>query len=149
MIELVQGNLLEADVEAQVNAINCRGVMVKGIALQFKLAFPEMFKAYQKACKAGEVQPGKLFIVPVGQLSNPKFIVNFPTKRHWMEPSRLEDIKSGLVALTDDVQKLGITSIAVPRLGCGAGGLDWQDVKPLIEDAFADVPSVKVLLFGA
>jgi len=147
MIVQGTGNLLEADVEALVNAVNCVGVMGKGIALQFKQTFPDNFKAYEKACKAGDVEPGKMFIVPTNRAQNPKFIVNFPTKRHWKGKSRIEDVESGLVALIRDVEELGIMSIAVPPLGCGLGGLEWSDVKPLIVQAFSVVPAVRVLLY--
>lgn len=147
MIELGKGNLLKADVEALVNTVNCVGIMGRGIALQFKQAYPDNFKAYEKACRAGEVRPGKMFIVPTNKMQNPKFIVNFPTKRHWKGKSKIEDIKSGLTALIRDVEQLGITSIAIPPLGCGLGGLRWSEVKPLIEEAFSAVPSVKVLVY--
>lgn len=147
MIELGTGNLLKADVEALVNTVNCVGIMGKGIALQFKQAYPENFKAYERACRAGKVRPGKMFIVPTNKTQNPKLIVNFPTKRHWKGKSKIEDIQSGLDALIHDVKELGITSIALPPLGCGLGGLSWSDVKPLIEEAFAEVPAVKVLMF--
>lgn len=147
MIESAKGNLLKADAEALVNAVNCVGVMGKGIALQFKEAYPENFSAYAKACRDSEVQPGKMFIVPTKSLSNPKYIINFPTKRHWKGKSKIEDVSAGLEALIADVQKLEIKSIAIPPLGCGLGGLDWSDVRPLIEQAFLKVPSVRVLVF--
>jgi len=147
MIELGHGNLLEVDAEALVNTVNCVGIMGKGIALQFKQAFPDNFKAYAKACRAGEVRPGKMLIVPTNKSLNPKFIINFPTKRHWKEASRIEDIKAGLDSLINDIQELGIASIVIPPLGCGNGGLEWSEVRPLIEDAVSRVPSVKVLLF--
>ena len=147
MIELGNGNLLKSDAEALVNTVNCVGIMGKGIALQFKQAFPENFRAYEKACRAGEVRPGKMFIVPTNKTVNPKFIINFPTKRHWKDRSNIEDIKAGLEGLIVDVQVLGIASIAIPPLGCGNGGLEWCDVKPLIENAFLREPSVKVLLY--
>jgi O-acetyl-ADP-ribose deacetylase (regulator of RNase III) len=147
MIECRTGNLLEADAEALVNTVNCVGVMGKGIALQFKQAFPENFKAYEKACRAGEVEPGKMFLVATHKLFNPKYVINFPTKRHWKERSRLEDIQSGLRALVVSVRDLKIDSIAVPPLGCGNGGLDWAAVKPLIVSAFREMPGVRVLLF--
>lgn len=147
MIELGKGNLLKADVEAIVNTVNCVGIMGKGIALQFKQAYPENFKAYAKACRAGDVRPGKMFIVATNKTQNPRFIVNFPTKRHWKGNSKIEDIKSGLDALIQDVRALGITSIALPPLGCGHGGLSWSDVKPLIEEAFAALPAVQVLMY--
>src|SRR6266496_2789667 len=102
--------------------------MGKGIALQFKQAFPENFKAYEAACKAGQVVPGRMFIYDYDKLINPRHIINFPTKRHWRGQSRIADIRSGLEALINDVRTLGIRSIAVPPLGCGLGGLDWREV---------------------
>ncbi len=147
MIEITRGNLLVANAEALVNTVNCDGFMGKGIALQFKKAFPENFKVYARACNAGEVTPGRMLIVSTGSAIPPKYIVNFPTKRHWRNKSRLEDIESGLRALVNDVRRLGVKSIAVPPLGCGHGGLDWRDVRPLIERAFAEVPDVQVLVF--
>lgn len=148
MIEPKQGNLLEADAEALVNTVNCVGVMGKGVALQFKQAFPDNFHAYARACRAGEVRLGAMFIVDRGFLDPPRYIVNFPTKRHWKGRSRIDDIRAGLVALVEDVQRLGIESIAVPPLGCGNGGLDWTEVRPLIESAFAQVPDVRLFLYA-
>jgi len=147
MIEFKQGNLLEEEAEALVNTVNCVGVMGKGIALQFKQAFPENFRQYEKACKTGEVQPGRMFTVPTGSLLYPRYIINFPTKRHWKGKSKIEDIKSGLKALVAEVQQLGVSSIAIPPLGCGNGGLNWGEVKPLIESAFAQLPDVQVVIF--
>jgi len=147
MLEFKRGNLLEEKTEALVNTINNVGVMGKGIALQFKQAYPENFRQYEKACRAGEVQPGQMLTVPTGSLFNPRYIINFPTKRHWKSNSKIEDIKSGLVALVAEVKKLGITSIAIPPLGCGNGGLNWLEVKPLIESAFAQLPDVQVMIF--
>ena len=148
MIEQAHGNLLQAEAEALVNTVNCVGVMGKGIALQFKQAFPENFRAYQRACRAGEVQPGRALVFEAGCLTSPRYIINVPTKRHWREDSRLEDVEAGLAALVDEVKRLGIRSIAVPPLGCGNGGLNWADVRPRIEAAFAQVPEVRVLLFA-
>jgi O-acetyl-ADP-ribose deacetylase (regulator of RNase III) len=147
MIEIAKGNLLGADAEALVNTVNCVGYMGKGIALQFKQAFPENFKAYEAACRAGKVVPGKMFVFDNGRLLNPRYIINFPTKRNWRGKSRIQDIKSGLQALAADVRRLGIHSIAVPPLGCGLGGLDWRVVRPMIEQTFAASPNVRVLLF--
>ena len=147
MLEFKQDNLLEEDAEALVNAVNCVGVMGKDIALQFKQAFSENFQQYKKACDAKEVQPGRMFTVPTGKLFNPKYIINFPTKRHWRDKSKIEDIQTGLKALVAEVQQLGITSIAIPALGCGNGGLDWLEVKPRIESAFVELPEVKVVVF--
>ena len=147
MIEITRGNLLMAEAEGLVNTVNCVGYMGKGIALQFKQAFPANFKAYETACADKAVVPGRMLIHDNGGLVNPRWIINFPTKRHWRGKSRLEDIASGLKALVADVQRLGIHSIAVPPLGCGLGGLDWAVVRPMIEDAFSALPDVKVLLF--
>ena len=147
MIEVGKGNLLEAEAEALVNTVNCDGFMGKGIALQFKQAFPENFKAYQKACRAGEVVPGRMFVFDNVCLLHPRFIINFPTKKHWRSKSRIEDIEAGLEALVEQVRQLGIRSVAVPPLGCGLGGLDWRDVGPRIEAAFAQLGHVRVVVF--
>lgn len=147
MITLTQGNLIKTDAEALVNTVNCVGYMGKGIALQFKQAFPDNFKAYQQACLTKEVQPGRMFVFETGTMLNPRYIINFPTKRHWRGKSRLEDIKSGLKALIEEVKRIGIKSIAIPPLGCGLGGLDWKIVRPLIEKAFSEMPDVRVSLF--
>lgn len=148
MIELTHGNLLDAEADALVNTVNCVGVMGKGLALQFKQASPENFRAYERACRAGEVKPGHMLTVPTGKLTGPKYIVNFPTKRHWKGNSRIEDIDAGLHALVQEIQRLGIKSIAVPPLGCGNGGLRWEDVLPRIEAALGQLPGVRVLLYG-
>lgn len=147
MIQIEQGNLLLADVDALINTVNCVGVMGKGLALQFKQAFPDNFKAYAQACAAGGVQAGRMHIHDNGGLVNPRWIINFPTKRHWRDGSRLEDVASGLAALVADVQRLGIQSIAIPPLGCGLGGLDWAVVQPMIECAFETLPDVAVHLY--
>lgn len=148
MIESTHGNLLEADAEALVNPVNCVGVMGKGLALHFKEVFPENFHVYERACRAGEVKPGHMLIVPTGASHGPKYIVNFPTKRHWRGSSRIEDIDAGLGALVPEIRRLGITSIAVPPLGCGLGGLRWEDVRPRIEAALGQLSGVRVLLFS-
>jgi len=146
-MEFTKGNLLQAETDAIVNTVNCVGFMGRGIAAQFKRAYPENFKAYETACKRKEVVPGKMFVFETGQLANPRFIVNFPTKRHWQGKSRIEDIESGLIALVSEVKARGIKSIAIPPLGCGLGGLDWSDVRPLIERSFAMLPDVHALVF--
>jgi O-acetyl-ADP-ribose deacetylase (regulator of RNase III) len=146
MIYKGHGDLLRTDAEALVNTVNTVGVMGAGIALQFKQAFPENYAAYEAACKREEVKIGKMFVFHRGE-NNPRIIINFPTKRHWRGMSRIEDIKSGLQALIEIVKKERIRSIAVPPLGCGNGGLDWDVVRPLIEQAFARVPEVQVQLF--
>lgn len=147
MIEPTQGNLLEADAEAIVNTVNCVGVMGKGIALQFKQAFPDNFTYYAKACDEKKVKPGQMLVFKSGGILNPKYIINFPTKRHWKAKSKIEDIESGLVNLIEQVKSLEIRSIAVPPLGAGLGGLAWPAVKKRIEEAFEGLPDVRVLLF--
>jgi O-acetyl-ADP-ribose deacetylase (regulator of RNase III) len=144
-IERGKGNLLAADVDALVNTVNTEGVMGKGLALQFKKAFPENFASYERACRAGEVKTGQMYIVR--RLSSPHFIINFPTKGHWRKPSKLEYVRDGLCDLLAHVERLNIDSIAVPPLGCGNGGLVWSAVRPLIIEAFSKVPDVRVLLF--
>ncbi|MCH8937244.1 MAG: macro domain-containing protein, partial [Gemmatimonadetes bacterium] len=148
MINDSTGNLLSSDTEALVNTVNCVGFMGKGIALQFKQAYPDNFKAYQRECRAQSVVPGKMFVYETGMMINPKWIINFPTKRHWRDKSRIGDIENGLVALVNEVRQRGITSIAMPPLGCGNGGLDWSVVGPLIETAFASLPDVRVELYA-
>jgi O-acetyl-ADP-ribose deacetylase (regulator of RNase III) len=147
MINLTEGDILKADAEALVNTVNCVGIMGRGVALQFKKAFPANFKAYEIACKANLVQPGKMFVYDLNHLYNPRFVINFPTKRHWKGKSRIEDIQTGLADLINVVQQQNIHSIAIPPLGCGLGGLDWGVVKPLIIEAFQAIPEVDVLLF--
>lgn len=147
MITFKKGNLLAADAEALINTVNTVGVMGKGIALQFKKAFPDNYGIYKKACDKGAIEPGHMFIVDRKSLTNPHYIINFPTKRHWRGKSKLEDIKNGLISLVEDVKKLGIKSIAVPPLGCGLGGLPWNQVYSLMEDAFNKLPEVDWLVF--
>jgi len=148
MITLTEGNLLQSDAEALVNTVNTVGVMGKGIALQFKKAFPENFEEYAKACESGQVRPGSMFVTKVRSLGTTKYIINFPTKRHWKAKSTIEDIRLGLADLVDTVRHLGIRSIAIPPLGCGLGGLPWNDVLALIEKAFAELPEVDVRLYA-
>ncbi len=147
MIEPTRGNILKDDAEALVNTVNCVGVMGKGIALQFKKAFPENCKAYEAACRREEVRPGRMFVFETEQMFNPRYIINFPTKRNWRGKSRYEDIESGLQALVQEVRARRIRSIAIPPLGSGLGGLQWGRVKGMIEAAFADMPDVRVKLY--
>lgn len=142
------GDLLEQRVDAIVNTVNTVGVMGKGIALQFKRKWPANSKAYEAACKLKQVVPGKMFVFDNGGLVQPKYIINFPTKRHWRQPSRMADVEAGLADLIAQIKALGIRSIAIPPLGCGNGGLDWNDVRPRIEAAFSALPHVEVQLFG-
>jgi O-acetyl-ADP-ribose deacetylase (regulator of RNase III) len=145
-IELRIGDLFAAGTDALVNTVNCVGIMGRGVALQFKKAYPLNFREYEAACKAGDVQPGRMFVYETGKFS-PRFIINFPTKRHWKGKSRIEDIESGLVALAHEVRERGIKSIAIPPLGAGLGGLDWDDVLPRIRSALQDIPGLDVVIF--
>lgn len=147
MIEYKTGDLLAEDVDALVNAVNCVGVMGRGIAAQFKSAWPANFKAYAAACKRGEVLPGRMFVFPTGNVVGPRFIVNFPTKRHWRGKSSIADIKDGLRDLVSEIGARGIRSIAVPPLGSGLGGLDWREVRPHVEASLGAVNGVRVVVF--
>lgn len=147
MIEYTHGNILDSDAEALVNTVNCVGVMGRGIALQFKKAFPENFKAYAAACRREEVQPGRLFVHETSQLAPPRYIINFPTKRHWRGKSRIEDIEAGLEALVRLIRERGIRSIALPPLGCGLGGLEWPEVRRRMEAALEDLPDVRIEIY--
>ncbi|SEH34305.1 O-acetyl-ADP-ribose deacetylase (regulator of RNase III), contains Macro domain [Methylobacterium sp. 275MFSha3.1] len=147
MIEFTQGNLLEARVEALVNTVNTVGVMGKGIALMFKEAYPENTREYELACKAGEVQVGRMFVTERTDLVGPRWIVNFPTKRHWRNPSKIEWIDEGLEDLKRFLIANTVRSIALPPLGSGNGGLDWSDVRPKIEAAFRDLPDINVIVY--
>lgn len=147
MIEFRTGDILGAEAEALVNTVNCVGIMGRGIALQFKNLFPENFRAYQAACAQDQVQPGKMFIFETRTLTGPKFIINFPTKRHWRGKSRMEDIDSGLKALVEEIRTRGIRSIAIPPLGSGLGGLNWAEVRPRIEAALRDINDLHVIIF--
>jgi O-acetyl-ADP-ribose deacetylase (regulator of RNase III) len=147
MIISKTGDLLAEPADALVNTVNCVGIMGRGVALQFKNAFPDNFKAYKAACDRGEVQPGRMFVVEVGQLTRPRWIINFPTKRHWRGNSRMQDIESGLAALAAEIRERGIRSIAIPPLGSGLGGLDWVHVKPRIIEALRGLNDVEVFLF--
>ena len=147
MITFTQGNLLESRAEALVNTVNTVGVMGKGIALMFKEAFPENFKAYEAACKGGEVQLGRMFVTERRELIGPKWIINFPTKKHWRYPSKIEWIDEGLEDLKRIIQKYEIRSIALPPLGSGNGGLDWAAVRPRIEAALSGLAGVEVVVF--
>lgn len=134
MIKYVTGNILDSEVEALVNTVNTDGIMGKGIALQFKKAFPTNFKLYQQACKDKIVDIGKLFITKDSNItSGTKYIINFPTKQSWRKPSEYSFIESGLDDLLRVLQVNNIKSIAIPPLGAGNGGLEWERVKNIIE----------------
>ena len=147
MIVLTQGNILIADTEAIVNAVNTVGVMGKGLALQFKQAFPENFRIYKEACERMQLEPGRMLVVENEGTSSPRYIINFPTKKNWRGRSKLEDIDAGLQALVGEITNRGIQSIAIPALGCGLGGLNWQEVLPRIRAAFEPLVEVRVVIY--
>ena len=147
MMEFKTGDIFKTDAEALVNSVNCVGVMGRGIALQFKNLYPANFKAYADACKREEVQPGRMFVYETGQLTNPRYIINFPTKRHWRGKSRIEDIESGMQSLAQEIRDRNIRSIAIPPLGSDLGGLKWHVVRPCIEAALRELDGVQVVIF--
>src|ERR1700674_5343955 len=137
MIRYTQGNLLEAPTEALVNTVNEVGVMGKGVALMFSEAFPDNARAYVEACKDGKVHVGRMFVTENRELTEQRWIINFPTKKHWRGPSRLEWIHDGLKDLVRVIKAKKIRSIALPPLGCGNGRLDWTMVRHEIEASLA------------
>ena len=147
MIEYKTGDIFAENVEALVNSVNCVGIMGRGIALQFKETFPENFRAYAEACKRQEVQPGRMFVFETGLLTNPQYIINFPTKRHWRGKSRMEDIESGLDSLASEIKERGIRSIAIPPLGSDLGGLDWNAVRPRIDATLKEIDGLQAVIF--
>jgi O-acetyl-ADP-ribose deacetylase (regulator of RNase III) len=147
MFIFTTGNILDSSAEAVVNTVNCVGVMGKGIALQFKKAYPENFLHYEKACKEKEVEIGKMLVFDTQSKLNPRFIINFPTKKHWRGHSRIEYIDLGLIDLKKSIVDLGIRSIAIPPLGCGLGGLDWRDIRPLIQQKLADLNEIEMFIY--
>ena len=147
MIQFTTGNLLEAEVEAVVNTVNTVGVMGKGIALMFKERFPKNYAAYVAACRAGEVQTGKMLVVPVEELGGLRWVINFPTKQHWRTPTEIEWVRDGLSALRETIREKKITSIAIPPLGCGNGGLQWSAVRPLMEEMLSEMEDVEILVY--
>jgi len=147
MITYKTGNILDEDAEALLNTVNCVGVMGRGIALQFKNVFPENFRAYAAACKQNAVKPGRMFVYETGQLTNPRYIINFPSKRHWRGKSQMKDIDTGLVALAAEIRSRKIRSIAIPPLGSGLGGLDWAQVRPRIEAALEEIEDLQIVIF--
>ena len=147
MVTFTEGNLLEAPVEALVNTVNTVGVMGKGIALMFKEAFPANFAAYESACERHEVKIGRMFVTETGTLDGPRWIINFPTKKHWRQPSRLEWITEGLGDLRRVIQQKGIHSVALPPLGSGNGKLEWREVRQVMERILGDLHDVAVIIY--
>ncbi|HEY9195393.1 MAG TPA: macro domain-containing protein [Mucilaginibacter sp.] len=141
MITYHKGDLLKDDADCLVNTVNTVGVMGKGVALAFKNAFPNNYLAYRNAFVAKQLFIGKLLVVnDVSLLSGQKTIINFPTKTHWRLPSEYTYVVQGLIALRDYLSENDVGSVAMPAPGCGNGGLNWEKVKPLIEEKLADLP---------
>lgn len=149
MICYVQGNVLAAHTDVIVNTVNELGVMGKGLALQVRGAFPESSAEYVRACRRGDVRVGRMCVTSSNVSTGPTWIVHFPTKKHWRDPSRIEWVRDGLVDLVRVVRELGVRSIAIPPLGCGLGGLDWPTVRTEIERAFGPLADVDVQVYGA
>jgi O-acetyl-ADP-ribose deacetylase (regulator of RNase III) len=147
MITFIQGNLLDAKTEAFVNTVNTVGVMGKGIALMFKERFPDNFKRYSEACKAKEVRVGKMFVTTTQELDGPRWIINFPTKQHWRSPSKMAWITEGLEDLHRVIRENRIKSIAIPPLGSGNGGLEWNLVRNEIIASLSDLNDVEIVVF--
>lgn len=144
MLKFIEGDLFDQPADIRINTVNCVGVMGKGVALAFKERYPLMFDDYRKACNRGEVQPGRLHTwdSPEGTT-----VVNFPTKRHWRQKSRYDDVEDGLRALHDYLKNRGTVRVTLPALGCGHGGLDWDRVLELIRDHLSDLEA-EIYVFG-
>ena len=149
-IEYKNGDMFKEPTEAIVNTVNCVGVMGKGVALEFKRRWPENFKAYKKLCDAKRLSPGQMFVFESHDFLNRnkhRYLINFPTKQHWRSKSKIEYVRDGLSDFVRQIRELGITSVALPPLGCGNGGLDWAEVRPLIEESLAELPDVRFVVF--
>lgn len=144
MVQVVAGDLFASDAQTLVNAVNCAGVMGKGLALEFKQRYPDMFQDYRERCARGQMRLGEPYLF---RRAAPPHILNFPTKRHWRSPSRLEDIVAGVRFLQARYGKWDITSLAVPALGCGLGQLDWAVVGPTLARLFGEF-SIPVTLYA-
>ena len=149
MIKYIKGNIFKTNAAAIVNPVNTQGVMGKGLALEFKKRYPENYKSYKKACHKNLCKIGKIHTFKLqNNDSNLKYIMNFPTKHYWNNPSELEYIVKGLYDVQMEILWLGLGSIAIPRLGCGLGGLDWKDVLKCIEDILGILDELEVQLYS-
>ncbi|CAM2067778.1 Macro domain-containing protein [Sulfidibacter corallicola] len=142
MITYIEGDLFQSPAKVLVNAVNTVGVMGKGIALQFKKRYPDMFRDYRELCERKDFTIGKLHLHTLAE----KWILNFPTKTHWRRPSKLEYIEEGLKCFEKKYAEAGIESIAFPLLGCGNGELPWHDVKPMMEKHLKRLP-IQVFIY--
>ncbi|WP_291722272.1 macro domain-containing protein [Bernardetia sp.] len=142
-----KGNILESNAEVIINPVNMVGVMGKGLALQFKQKFPYNYKVYKEACQNKTIDVGKLLLVDESSLERKKFIINFPTKKHWRSASKIEYVEEGLKDLVKIINENNFGSIAIPALGCGLGGLDWEDVKLLLEKYLKELENIEIIVF--
>ena len=147
MIRYTHGNLLDSQDEALVNPVNTVGVMGKGLALAFRQHFDLNHRLYVAACQAGELQVGKMFVTETGQAFGPRWVVNFPTKQHWRQPSQLRWVSDGLIDLRRFIAQHQVRSISIPALGAGLGGLAWPDVRAAIESALAELDDVQIAVY--
>lgn len=145
MIKYTNGDILKSKAKVLVNPVNCVGVMGAGLAAQFKGKMPAMFKEYEKACADGEVEIGKCHYWY--NKKTKQWVCNFPTKEHWLEPSFYTHIVMGLQNLVEFLNENDLKSVAIPRLGCGLGGLEWQHVNKMICDYFKNY-SGECLIFN-
>ena len=145
MIRFTHGDIFAQPVEAIVNPVNCVGVAGAGLARQFRRRHPDAFLAYRRACAERRLRPGRMFMFDTGR-DCPRWIVHFPTKRHWRDRSAIGDIEAGLRGLAPTLASHGIGSVAIPPIGCGLGGLDWRTVRPLIAACLADAPGTVIVL---
>lgn len=136
MLQFIHSSILDSQAQTVVNTVNTVGVMGKGLAQAFREKYPSMFKAYKELCDNNQFSVGQLWLWRGGN----QWVLNFPTKKHWRYPSKLEYIESGLVKFVANYESRGIREISFPRLGCGNGGLNWEDVKPLMEKYLSNLP---------
>lgn len=153
MIEIRRGDLFDADVEALVNPVHCAGIMKRGLCRHFKARFPENTKTYKAACDAGTLRPGDVLVYDRGGLfgdqDRPRYVLNVATKDHWTDSARIADIETGTDAVVEEVRTRDISSVAVPAVGCGGGGLAWTDVRPRLTDSLAALDnSVRTLVYA-
>lgn len=143
MIRYYTGTVFNSGADVFVNTVNCMGVMGAGIALEFRLRYPQMFEEYVRGCKEGEYKPGK---VCLWKGTDKNSVLNFPTKVDWKYGSNIKWIEAGLDYFVNNYQKMGITSIAFPKLGTSKGGLDWNLVKPLMEKKLGELEKIEIII---
>lgn len=143
MVTYVQGDIFQSPAQVLTNTVNCVGVMGKGVALEFKNRYHGLFEDYKALCDNKSVVPGKPYLWENDRVQ----ILNFPTKRHWKDDSRLDDIEAGLKYLAENYINMGIDSLAMPALGCGNGGLQWNDVQPLIDKYLGSIIDLDVYVY--